>query len=83
MYKPKSCHFALPYDDSSLRKSAVQIPWITLSMITVSPNVTSSELNGEISKRANSHCSATPIAKNAGTMIASASSGSTPAPPSW
>ena len=40
-------NFCAAYDDSSLRKSAVQTYWMTASMIAVSPNVASSELSGD------------------------------------
>ena len=45
-YSTPTLNLAAPYDDSSRLKSAVQIAWIPLSTMTVSPNVTSSELNG-------------------------------------
>jgi hypothetical protein len=62
-----------------MRGSAVQIPWMALSMITVSPKVTSSELNGEIENRANSQCISTPKAKKHGTTTRSVAIGSQPA----
>ena len=65
------------------RKSAVQIHWIRLSIITMKPKVTSSVLSGETEKRASSQCSATPKTKNAGAVTASVSSGSRPALASW
>jgi hypothetical protein len=46
--------------------------------MTVSPNVTSSELKALISKRERTHCSATPSRKNPGTIATSVTSGSTP-----
>ena len=52
------------------------MPWMIASTITVSPNVTSSELNGLTRKRAKTHWIATPISANAGTMITSVASGS-------
>ncbi len=70
--------FSCAYDDSSLRKSAVQTHWISASTMPVRPKVTSSELNGVSAKRTISACSAAPSAKNSGTMIASVSSGSMP-----
>jgi len=68
----------IPYTESSRRKSAVQIAWMTLSMMTVKPKVTSSELNALTLKRANTHCIAAPRTKNAGTMTASVASGFIP-----
>ncbi len=47
-------------------------------MITVRPNVTSSELKALIANRANSHCSATPMAKKHGTITSSVASGFMP-----
>jgi len=47
-------------------------------MITVTPNVTRSELNGLIEKRANSAWSNAPNRKKMGTITNSESSGSTP-----
>ncbi len=47
-------------------------------MITVTPKVTSSELNGLTRKRVSTQCKAVPSAKNSGTMKTSESSGSTP-----
>jgi hypothetical protein len=53
-------------------------------MIAVRPNVASSEFSGDTRKRASSHCTTMPIAKNTGTISASVSSGSTwPTLASW
>ena len=71
-------NLAFPYTDSRRRKSAVQIHWISDSTMTVNPNVTRSELKALMSKRAKTHCSATPSTKNSGTISASVRSGSTP-----
>ena len=49
-----------------------------LSIMTVMPKVTNSELNGEISNRASTHCMAAPSTKNTGGMMISVSSGSMP-----
>ena len=64
------------------RKSAVQIHWISASMMAVSPKVTSSELKALTEKRASSQCMSAPSAKKQGTMTASVASGSMPAPAS-
>ncbi len=47
-------------------------------MIAVRPKVASSELSGDTAKRDSSHCTATPSAKNSGTISASVASGSMP-----
>jgi hypothetical protein len=78
-----SLNFWFAYADSSLRKSAVQIVWMMASTIPIKPNVSKSELNVVIRKRAISQCSSTPSAKNAGTMPTNVSSGSTPCDASW
>ena len=52
------------------------MPWIALSITTVIPKVTSSELKGVISKRASTHCSAAPATKNSGGTISSAANAS-------
>ena len=49
----------------------------------VSPNVTSSELKGEMSKRAIAQCRTAPMAKNSGTITSSVSSGSMPIVAIW
>jgi hypothetical protein len=59
------------------------MPWMMLSTMTVSPNVTSIELNGLTRKRANTHCIATPTSANAGTMTSSVASGFIPLLASW
>ena len=46
--------------------------------MTVSPNVTSSELNGLTLNLANTHCIATPATKKHGAIRASVASGSMP-----
>ena len=68
-YSAPSRNLAEPYADSRRRKSAVQIDWITLSTMTVKPNVTRSELNGLTLNLANTHCIATPTTKNNGDNI--------------
>ncbi len=56
------------YGDSRRRKSAVQIHWIRLSRITVSPKVTMSDVSSSILRRRNPSSSTMPTTKNAGTI---------------
>ena len=73
-----SLNFTCPCAHSRRRKSALQIAWMTASMIAVRPKVTSSVFSAETLKRVISACSPTPAAKNSGTIAASATSGSMP-----
>ncbi len=66
-----------------MRKSAVQMLWISASTMPVRPKVSSSELNGVTEKRAIIQCTAAPMAKNSGTMTSSVSSGSMPHDAIW
>ena len=66
-----------------MRKSAVQIVWISASTMPVRPKVTSSELKGVIWNFIIAQCSPAPTAKNSGTMTKSDSSGSTPICAIW
>ena len=50
MKKPPSFSDARMYGDSRRRKSAVQIHWIRLSRMTVSPKVTISDVSSSILK---------------------------------
>jgi hypothetical protein len=53
---------------SSLRKSAVQKNWMALSITTVTPKVTRSEVNSVTPKRVKSACRITPARKKRGTI---------------
>jgi hypothetical protein len=72
------------YGHSRRRKSAVQIHWIRLSRMTVSPKVTMSEVSSLIRKRRKPSSSRIPTTKKPGAMTRSVRIGSSPcAVASW